>query len=346
MPDYKRFQRTSNKALRIGTLLVLSVIAIGTVGYMYFENMNFLDGIYMTIITISTVGFKEVGKHEFHATGKIFTIFLILISLGALAYIGTSIIRFIIDGELLHYLKTIRVNKRIQKLENHVIVVGYGRNGEQSVTELSENNIECVIIEKRENVIERIEDDDTLLYIKGDATQEEVLERARVGVAKAIIITLPDDANNVFVVLSVRNVNPDIKIISRASEIRSVKKLRLAGADNVIMPELIGGQQMAKLVHQPDVVEFLDYVLLQKTKDVQLVEISCDELATHFVGKSIAELKIREHSGANIIGIKSESMKYYFNPDPSTAITHDHKLFVLGNPTQIASLKKWVQSGE
>ncbi|VBB43064.1 K+ transport system, NAD-binding component [uncultured Paludibacter sp.] len=346
MSEYQKFQQTSNKAIRTGVLLLFSILIIGTAGYMSLEGLSFLDGLYMSVITISTVGFKEVGNHEFDAVGKVFTIFLILISLGTLAYIGSTLIRFIVDGELKHYLKLHKVDKKIQQLKNHVIVVGYGRNGEQAVTELRENNVDCVVIEKRENVIARIEEDNSLLYIKGDATQEDILEKARVRDAKAIIITLPEDADNVFVVLSVRSLSKNMVIISRASEMRSVKKLRLAGANNVIMPELIGGQQMAKLVHQPDIVEFLDSVLLQKSKDVQLVEISCENLSKSFDGKSIGDLKIREHSGANIVGIKSANMKYIFNPDPTTILTNEIKLFVLGNPEQIANLKNWLEFGK
>ena len=346
MSEYHKFQQTSNKAIRTGILLLFSILIIGTAGYMSLEGLSFLDGLYMSVITISTVGFKEVGNHEFDAVGKVFTIFLILISLGTLAYIGSTLIRFIVDGELKHYLKLHKVDKKIQQLKNHVIVVGYGRNGEQAVTELRENNVDCVVIEKRENVIARIEEDNSLLYIKGDATQEDILEKARVRDAKAIIITLPEDADNVFVVLSVRSLSKNMVIISRASEMRSVKKLRLAGANNVIMPELIGGQQMAKLVHQPDIVEFLDSVLLQKSKDVQLVEISCENLSKSFDGKSIGDLKIREHSGANIVGIKSANMKYIFNPDPTTILTNEIKLFVLGNPEQIANLKNWLEFGK
>lgn len=346
MAEYEKYQQTSNKAIRIGVFLFLGILIIGTAGYMCFENLSFLDGLYMTVITISTVGYKEVGDHDFQTAGKIFTIFLILISLGTIAYIVSTLMRFVVDGELKQYLKLYKVDKKIQQLKNHVIVVGYGRNGEQAVTDLRENNVACVIIERRENVISRIEEDAALLFIKGDATQEDILEKARVSYAKAIIITLPEDADNVFVVLSVRNLSKDIVIISRASEMRSVKKLTLAGANNVIMPELIGGQQMAKLVHQPDVVEFLDNVLLQRSKDVQLVEIFCENLSKAFVGKSIGDLKIREHSGANIIGIKTADLKYIFNPDASTILTDEFKLFVLGNPEQISNLKKWLEFGE
>lgn len=344
MAEYEKLQQTSNRAIRIGVVLLLGILIIGTFGYMILEKLSFLDGLYMTVITISTVGYKEVGNHTFEAPGKIFTIFLILISLGTLAYIGSMVIKFIIDGELKHYLKLHKVEKKIQQLKNHVIIVGYGRNGEQAVTELRQHNVDCVIIERRENAIARIESDSSLLYIKGDATQEEILEKARVRSAKAIIITLPDDADNVFVVLTVRALNKNITIISRASEMTSVKKLSLAGANNVIMPELIGGQHMAKLVHQPDIIEFLDNVLLQKSKDVQLVEIFCENLAKAHIGKSIGNLKVREHSGANIIGIKTAELKYIFNPDPSTVLTNEINLFVLGNPEQIFNFRKWLET--
>lgn len=347
MPEeFHKFQHASNKAVRTGALLLVSIIVVGTIGYMLIEKMRFIDGLYMTVITISTVGFKEVGNHAFSDAGKLFTILIILISLGALTYIGSNVIRFIIDGELKYYLKTYKVDKKIHNLRNHVIIVGYGRNGEQAAMELKDHHVDFVIIDRRDNVIARAEEDPGLLYIKGEATQEEVLEKAGIRHARAIILTLPNDADNLFVVLSVRNLNKEIAVISRASEMRSVKKLRLAGADNVIMPEIIGGTQMAKLVHQPDVVEFLDYVLLQKSKDVQLVEVSCEGMCDAFVGKSIGALKVREHSGANIIGIKSASMKYFFNPDSSTILTRDHKLFVLGNPEQIQNLQKWMKYKE
>lgn len=344
--DFQKFQNASSKAIRTGAMLLFTIIVIGTIGYMLIEEMRFINGLYMTIITISTVGFKEVGNHALSDVGKIFTIFLILISLGALAYIGSSAIRFIIDGELKHYLKTYKVDKKIHYLKNHVIIVGYGRNGEQAAMELKEHHVDFVIIDRRDNVIARAQETLNLLYIKGEATQEEILEKAGIRHARAIIITLPNDADNVFVALSVRSLNKKITVISRASEMRSIKKLRLAGVDNVIMPEIIGGTQMAKLVHQPDVVEFLDYVLLQKSKDVQLVEISCEEMSESFVGKSIGTLGVREHSGANIIGIKSASMKYFFNPDSATILTRDHKLFVLGNPVQIENLQKWMKYKE
>jgi len=342
---FNKFQEVSSRTLQVGIGLLVSILTLGTAGYYYIENLSLLDSVYMTVITVSTVGFKEVG-HDFSPHGKIFTIGLIIMSLGSLAYVGSNMARFIFDGELANYIKTYRVDKKIEKLVNHVIIVGYGRNGEQAAMELEENGVEFVILDKRDNVISRIRENPNLLYIKGDATHEEVLEQAGVNRARALIATTPNDADNVFVVLTARSMNPGLTVISRASELESQMKLKRAGATNVIMPERIGGQRMAKLVHQPDVVEFIEYILLQKTKDVSLEEVSCKNLAQHFVGKSIGDLKVRERTGANIVGIKISGARYVFNPDPQMILSRNDQLFVLGNREQIQKLRDVMESKE
>lgn len=335
---FNKFQEVSSRTIKLGIGLFVSILLFGTAGYYYIEHLDLLDSIYMTVITVSTVGFKEVG-HEFSAQGKVFTIFLIIFSLGSLAYVGSNMARFVFDGELANYIKTYRVDKKIEKLKDHVIIVGYGRNGEQAAMELAENGVEFVILDKRDNVISRIRENPELMYIKGDATHEDILEQAGVHRARALIATTPNDADNVFVVLTARSMNPGLTVISRASEIESQMKLKRAGATNVIMPERIGGQRMAKLVHQPDVVEFIEYILLQKTNDVSLEELSCKKLAHRYVGKSIGELKVREKTGANIVDIKISGARYVFNPDPQLILSRNDQLFVLGNHAQIQGLR-------
>ena len=342
---YNKFQEVSSKTLKIGIGLLFSILLVGTVGYHLIEDLNFLDSLYMTVITISTVGFKEVGAPLTNG-GKFFTMGLIFSSLGIFAFVGSSLARFVFDGELANYIKTYKVDKKIAKLKNHVIIVGYGRNGEQAAMELAEHGVDFVIVDRRDNVISRIRENPDLLYFKGDATHEEVLEQVRVHTARALIATTPNDADNVFVVLTARSMNPGMTVISRASELESQMKLKRAGATNVIMPERIGGQRMAKLVHQPDVVEFMEYILLQKTKDVSLEELSCKNLAIRFVGKSIADLRVREMSGANIIGLKISGARYVFNPDPKMILSRNDQLFVLGNPDQIYKLKSWMVEDE
>ncbi len=323
------------------TLLVV-LLSSGTFGYIYLEGLKPIDAFFMTVITISTVGFREV--QPLSDLGKIFTSSLIFFSLGSLAWVGSTMARFVFDGELKEYLKTYRVDKKIVKLKDHAIIIGYGRNGEQAAMELRESGIHFVVIDKRENVINRVREDSNLLYIKGDATHEDILKQAGVDKARALIATTPNDADNVFVALTARSMNPGLRIVSRASEIESIMKLKRAGVTNVIMPERIGGQRMAKLVTQPDVVEFIEHILLQKTKDVSLEEISCTNMADSFVNKPISNLKDADSSGVNVIGIKISGAKYIFNPDPGLTLSRGDQLFVIGSPQQIKEFRTSLES--
>lgn len=332
------FQVQSSKTIRSGIVLLLTMVVGGSVGYRLIEHLRWIDSFYMTIITISTVGFREV--QPLSEMGKIFTSVLIFFSLGSVAYIG-YLARFFFDGDFLKYYKYYRVDKRINRLYNHVIICGYGRNGEQVGKELASHNTPFVIVESRESVLNRISrENPDLMYLDGDATHEEVLIRAGVQRAKALITTTPSDANNVFVVLSARSLNPKMKIISRAIDYHSEEKLKRAGADNVIMPELIGGQRMAKLVAQPDVVEFVEYVLLQDAVEVSLEEISCRNLSDTFIGKSLSHFRQREISGANIVGIKDRNGRYIFNPGSDYILEVEDQLFVLGSPEQLRIFRK------
>lgn len=339
---YNKFQEASSKTIRTGTTLLILLLSTGTSFYWIHEQYPLIDAFFMTIITISTVGFGQI--HPLSDVGKLFTSGLIIFSLGSLAWVGSNLARFIFDGELKEYLKTYRVDKKIMKLKDHTIIVGYGRNGEQAAMELQDSGVDFVIIEKRENVLSRIRENENLLYIRGDATHEETLFQARIEHAKALIATTPNDADNVFVVLTARSINPALKIISRASEIESITKLQRAGATNVIMPERIGGQRMAKLVTQPDVVEFLEYILLQQSKDVSLEEISCTKMATYFVNKPLKVLYGKDQSGINIVGIKISGAKYVFNPDPGLTLSRSDQLFVLGSPVQIKEFRNVLEN--
>ena len=341
--QYNKFYKVSSLTIKIGLVLILLLVAAGTIGYRLIEGWEWIDCLYMTIITMTTVGFREVAPLS--AQGKIFTMLLIVTSISVLVYVTMNLARFVLDGELANYIKTYRVDKKIAKLKNHVIIVGFGRNGEQAAIELAENKVDFVVVDKRDNVILRVRENPELLYIKGDATHEEVLEQAKIHDARALIVTTPEDADNVFVVLTARSMNPGLTVISRASEMESLMKLKRAGASNVIMPERIGGQRMAKLVHQPDVVEFLEYILLQKTQDVFLEEMSCKKLAQQWVGKSISEMKVRELTGANIVGIKTGGARYIFNPDPQMILSRNDQLFVLGNRKQINKLQEVMEKG-
>ena len=324
------------KHIVIGFLMLGTAVLVGIIGFMIFEEFTFTEAFFMTIITISTVGYEEV--HPLDNTGMLFTSILIIFSFGIFLYVVTSFTRFLVEGVFRNYFKDNKVKKRIRKLSGHVIVCGYGRNGRQGVIELMDHKKKFIIIENNQKILDEIREETDYLYIEGDVTHEDVLEAAQIKNADALITTLPNDADNLFVVLTARQMNLALKIISRASEDRSDKKLKRAGANNVIMPDKIGGQRMAKLVIQPDVVEFLEYIMLQGSDDVKLEELSCENMADCFANKTIKELGIRNITGANIVGMKKK-LDYIFNPSPDVILSPEDKLFVLGGPLQIEKLK-------
>jgi len=325
------------KSVQFALLLLLMIVIIGVFGYMFIEKYSFPDAFFMTIITMSTVGFQVIKPLS--PAGQIFTSILIVISFGIFAYAVTTLTRYIVDGIFRNYFMDTKIRNRIEKLKNHVIICGYGRNGKQSIEEVIKHRIEAVIVDKQESIIEDIRKTPNMLYIQGDASDDETLENANIKTAKALITALPNDADNLFVVLTARELNPNLKIISRASEGQSVKKLKSAGATNVIMPDRIGGQRMAKLVTQPDVIEFLDYIMLQTPDEVYIEEISCHNMDTCLTEKSIGEWAIRQHTGANIIGLKTTNNKFIVNPTPDVKISSYDQLFVLGTAEQIEKLK-------
>ena len=182
------------------------------------------------------------------------------------------------------------------------------------------------------------------MFIHGDATQDEVLVAAKIEKARALITTLPNDADNLFVVLSAKSVNPSLKVISRASDDNSDKKLKRAGATNIIMSDKLGGQRMAKLVAQPDVVEFLDHIMIQQKNDVSLEEISFTNIDSEFRKKSIRDLNLRDIAGVNIVGLRKKDGEYILNPSPDTVICCEDKIFVLATAQQISKLNSVIKN--
>ncbi len=232
-------------------LLVL-IMAIGTLGYIFIEGWNIRDSFFMTVITIATVGFSQV--HTLSNAGMWFTSFLIIISFGIFAYAITSLSRFVVDGVANNYFRDRIVKQQIEKLSSHVIICGYGRNGMQATKELIDHKIPVVVIEKNIAVANQLRDNTDILVITGDAIHDEILLAANIKTARALITSLPADADNLFVVVSARQLNPHLIINSRVTDENSDRKLRSAGATNIIIPDKLGGRRMARLVSQPDFV--------------------------------------------------------------------------------------------
>jgi voltage-gated potassium channel len=322
--------------IQISIFLLLSVVVIGVAGYMIIADDNFVDSLYMTIITMSTVGFGEI--HTFSTKTKIFTIFLIVISIVVYGYSVTAITEYLASSNFFQLLKYKKVKQEIGKLENHTIVCGYGRNGKQAVNKLRQFNEPCVVIEKRVNEIADLERDG-VLYIEGDATNDDDLKKLNLEKAKSLITSLPSDADNLFVVLSARQFNKKFTIISRASNESSYGKLKIAGATNVIMPDKLGGAHMASLVVTPDLVEFIDRLNIAGNENANLEEITVNSLPKEFFSKTILDLDLRKKTGCTVIGFKTALGEYIINPDANTKLENDTCLIVLGNKEQIKKLR-------
>ena len=317
-------------------LLVL-VLMIGVFGYMFISDYSFVDALYMTVITISTVGFREVGA--FGEEEKLFTIFLITTSIISFGYTVSAFTEYIVSGQLFQQLKLKKVQKKIEQLEGHTIICGFGRNGKQAMLKLKNYKKQFVIIEQNEDVIQKI-DEEGIFNIQGDATTDEVLKRAGIEKAANLITALPSDADNLFVVLTAKQLNKKCKIISRASNETSYDKLKIAGANNVIMPDKLGGDHMASLVVTPDVIEFVGRLTIEGETTANLEEISVNDLPEKYLQKTILDLDLRKKTGCTVIGFKAPDNSYVINPEASLELQKDSHLIVLGRPEQILKLRE------
>lgn len=326
------FKSKFQKAL----LLLFFVLTTGVVGYMYLSGYSFTDALYMTVITVSTVGFSEV--EPLNDQEKLFTIFLITISIISFGYTVSAFTEYIISGQLFQQLKLKKVQKKIEKLNGHTIICGFGRNGKQSMIKLQNYKKDFVIIEKAEEIINDI-DLQGFLNVKGDATTDEALIKAGIKGADNLITALPSDADNLFVVLSARQLNANCRIISRASNESSYSKLKIAGADNVIMPDKLGGDHMASLVVTPDVIEFVGRLTIEGETTANLEEISVNDLPKEYLDKTILDLDLRRKTGCTVIGFKAPDNSYLINPEASIVLQKDSHLIVLGRPEQISKLR-------
>lgn len=326
-------------SLRYLLLLVLICVSFGVAGYMIIEGYNFFDALYMAVITIATIGYQEI--RPLTTAGRVFNIIFIITSFATFTYVLARITQSIVSGELAYYFTKKRLMLDIGKMQSHVIICGYGRNGQQAAKTLKAHKIPFVIIESNQKTMEdHKHDDPSLVYLAGDATEDELLLDAGVQKARAVLITLPEDADNVFIVLSARSLNPHVRIISRASHQSATAKLYKAGADSVIMPNLIGGTHMATLVSKPDVIEFIDFLSGEDGEGIHIEAVSYNKLPAEIREKSLKQIMDWQKTGVNCIGIKDETGKFLINPSEETIIKKGMKVIVLGTREQIAQMKK------
>lgn len=332
----------------LAVLLIVSSLIIGMVGFTTIENYGPGDAFYMTVITVSSVGFGAL--HPLTEAGRTFVSYFILYNLVVVAYLVSVLSTFIFDGELRKLFKMYRVDQEIKRFSGHVILCGFGRNGRKAHHDLVLNGARVVVIEQDEQLVKNINDgraneDDSdgangrIISVIGDATTDLVLQQAGVARASALITALPKDADNVFVALSARALNPHLNIIARASYKTSESKLLSAGANSVVMPDEIGGSHMANLVVRPEVIRFLDLISGLSADKLRLEELSYAQLRNDRHGQSIRELDIRSRTGATIIGLRQHEGTLLVSPPADYVPAIGDVLLVLGSEAQIESLE-------
>ncbi len=313
-------------------IALVVVIASGVSGYVIIEGWRPFDAFYMTVITLSSVGFMEV--RPLSDAGRTFTVFLILCGSGILIYAISLITAFIVEGELTDVMRRRKMNKRIDRLYDHFIVCGADRTGQYAVEELLKTRRDFVVIEKRSETILELEKKG-VLCIEGDATHDAVLLKAGIQKARGFITSLRSDAENLFAVITAKRLNPSLRVIAKAVEEESEQKIRMVGADSVVMPDFIGGLRMVSEMVRPSVVGFLDIMLRSKDSAIRIEEIVVDA-SSPFIGKELSESGLPDMEGVSLLALKDKAADTYtFNPSRKTSLTGGHVLIVMGDVDRI-----------
>jgi voltage-gated potassium channel len=326
----------SNKHLVISITLSLIIIFSGTAGYMIIEGWGFLDALYMTIITISTVGYREVN--QIGDVGRIFTIVVVFIGVGFTLYVAGAVVQFMVEGRMRIILGRRRLDKKINRLKNHYIVCGYGRIGRVLCRNLCRKPYDVVVIEKNAGLVP-VMDTDGVLYIAGDALDEACLIKAGIQRAQGLVAVLATDTENVFLVLTARQLAPDLKIVARAGQEASKSKLKAAGADSVESPYEMGAASMAQRIIRPTVTNFLDLAFAHQRKDILMEEIPVSD-SSKLVNVQLKDSGIRQNFNLIIIAIKKPDGGMRFNPSFESSIMPGDTVIAVGEEENLQKLAK------
>jgi voltage-gated potassium channel len=333
----KKVKIKEKRYLVIISIVLLSLIICSTLGYSYFLKVSLLDALYMTVITISTVGYSEVA--EMTPPAKIFSIIVIFAGLAVVGYVFTTIGALLIEGTFNEIWRIKRMQGKIEKLKDHYILCGAGKTGESVIEEFQKAKAPFVVIEKKEERVQELLKEE-ILAIHGDATQEDDLKKCKIHLAKGLISSLATDSDNVFTVLTARQMNPNLYIISRAIEKNSPQKLKRAGANNTISPNEIEGKRMAALLLRPTIISFLDIITHAGDIELDLEDVI---ICSHspLAGKTLKEAKIPEKTGLMVMAIKKkETGQLAFNPNSDVILNPGDVMIVLGKAEQICKLRE------
>lgn len=324
------------RGLLAGVVLLVLVIVGGTVGYMAVEGLSLVDAIYLTVITISTVGFAE-PEGGFSTAGRLLTIIVILGGVGSALYTATVGLEIAFEMLIGGERRARRMVRDISKLSDHVIVAGFGRIGRNVWHELERLDTAAVIIDDRPDRAEAAVAAGALT-IQGDATQNEVLVEAGISRARALIACVRADADNLVIVLSAKSMRPELLVIARATEAENESKLLLAGADRVVAPQVVGAHRLAVLVSRPHVADFIDLVVAGQVVEFTVEQIDIDP-SSPLAGVSLRDADIRGRAGALVLGVQGSDGRLTLNPDPGWVMDAGCVLVSLGTPGQLAAMR-------
>jgi len=323
------------KKFRFAILLSFGTISFGTLGYYFLEGMTFFDAFYMTIITVSTVGFSEIKPLT--TIGRSITMVVIMMGIGVGGYTVGMIARSFIEGELRIFFGRKKLEKRIAALAHHFIICGYGRIGRIISSELADDKIPFVVVEQDAKAVEQLQKN-SFLWLQMDATSEEALLAAGIKRAKGLVTALPSDAHNVFITLTAKGLRPDIFILSRASDHGNEDKLKRAGATRVVSPYLIGGRRMAQVLKRPTVVDFIDIAMMESNLGLMMEEAKIGP-ESQLIGKNIMASNLRRDFGVIVVAIKKMSDEMIFNPGPGETLEAGDVIVVLGKMEHLERMR-------
>ncbi len=321
---------------RAAALILAAILAVGIAGYMLIEGMTFTEALYMTVITLATVGFREVREPS--AAGMYFTVFLIVTGVITLFFLAGSLAELVLEEVFGERMGRRRMSLRIRKLKDHYVICGFGRVGENVCRELLSTRPDLVVVEKDEEAAERARGEG-FLVIQGDATDAEVLEEAGVRRARGLVAALQTDADNLFVTLSARSINPEIYIVTRSAQPQSTDKLLYAGADRVISPYVMSAKRMANLLQKPGVCDFLDLVMHAENIEYRIEEVTLTERSP-YAGRTVGRSGLREETGVLVLAMRSAgSSGFNTNPSTQTTLQAGDSLIVIGTSEQIERMR-------
>jgi len=315
-------------------LLILLPLVGGTVGYMVIEGANFLDALYMTVITLASIGYREVVplSHK----GQAFTIILITFGVGAVTFSIYMIGGIVVEGQIRKIFGRRYVKRQIEKLKDHYIICGYGRMGSVLAGQLAQEKVPAVVVEQESDALQRLMTSDHL-FVEGDATTENVLEAANIKSAKGLISAVASDADNLFITLTARGMNPDLFIMARAYDERSEGKLLLAGADKVVDPYRLGAMRLAHSILRPAFVDFIELATHRDHLDLTMEEIRVEE-GSRLAGVMPRDSEIRSRYGLMVITVKKTDGTMTLNPPPDLLIEGGDILIAIGEPGNLREL--------